>query len=158
MRFAEMMERRLRGWLPGSRFSEWNRAQTAAFFGVAPALAFRPHEWPPGRAVARYRAHAAAVAACVPPGRLLVFNVKEGWAPLVAFLQRSGVPCTPPPEGTPFPRLNERRSLSYCGIVRTLLASALAERPALGRAALALALAAGMAACARAVAAGGGGV
>ncbi|KAL6757347.1 hypothetical protein V8C86DRAFT_1699177 [Haematococcus lacustris] len=37
----------------------------------------------------------------VPADRLLVFNVKQGWAPLCAFL---GVPV---PDDKPFPRLND---------------------------------------------------
>jgi hypothetical protein len=44
---------------------------------------------------AAYDAHMAEVQRVVPPARLLLFNVKEGWAPLCAFL---GVPL--PPEGT----------------------------------------------------------
>jgi hypothetical protein len=39
----------------------------------------------------------------IPSGRLLVFDVKEGWEPLCAFLGVS-VP------GTPFPRVNEREN------------------------------------------------
>jgi hypothetical protein len=37
----------------------------------------------------------------VPPDRLLVYEVKEGWGPLCSFL---GVPI---PEGKPFPHLND---------------------------------------------------
>jgi hypothetical protein len=37
----------------------------------------------------------------VPADKLLVFEIKEGWTPLCAFL---GVPV---PEGKPFPRLND---------------------------------------------------
>jgi hypothetical protein len=37
----------------------------------------------------------------VPPERLIVYEVKEGWGPLCAFL---GVPI---PEGKPFPHLND---------------------------------------------------
>ncbi|WUH97272.1 sulfotransferase family protein [Spirillospora sp. NBC_00431] len=45
--------------------------------------------------------HIAEVKAAIPAGRLLVFDVKEGWEPLCAFL---GVPV--PDE--PFPQSNER--------------------------------------------------
>jgi len=55
------------------------------------------------RAVARYNAHVEEVRATVPPDRLLVYTVTEGWAPLCAFL---GV--TPP--DIPFPDLNDRAS------------------------------------------------
>ncbi|WP_293457469.1 sulfotransferase family protein [Phenylobacterium sp.] len=46
-----------------------------------------------------FRRHTEAVVAAVPKDRLLVFDVKEGWAPLCAFL---GVPVP----DTPFPREN----------------------------------------------------
>ena len=50
-------------------------------------------------AIEVYEAHIAAVRAYVPAGRLLEFEVAQGWRPLCGFL---GVPV--PPEG--FPRLN----------------------------------------------------
>jgi len=45
--------------------------------------------------------HVKAVRETIAPDRLLVFDVKEGWAPLCAFL---GVPV---PEGEPFPHVND---------------------------------------------------
>jgi hypothetical protein len=45
--------------------------------------------------------HNQAVRETIPPDRLLVFDVKEGWAPLCAFL---GVPV---PEDEPFPHVND---------------------------------------------------
>ncbi len=61
--------------------------------------------FPPGLDMAAlakaFEAHNAAVKAAIPAERLLVYQVKEGWAPLTAFL---GV--TPPDE--PFPRTNDR--------------------------------------------------
>lgn len=50
-------------------------------------------------ALAAYRKHTEAVRAAIPPGRLLVYDVAEGWEPLCAFL---GVAV---PE-EPFPRTN----------------------------------------------------
>ncbi len=50
-------------------------------------------------ATAVYRRHNEAVRAALPPERLLVYEVREGWAPLCDFL---GVPV---PE-TPFPAVN----------------------------------------------------
>ncbi len=50
-------------------------------------------------ALAVYRAHAEAVRRTIAPERLLAFDVKEGWAPLCAFLE------VPVPD-TPFPRTN----------------------------------------------------
>jgi hypothetical protein len=48
-----------------------------------------------------FEAHGAAVKATIPASQLLVYEVKEGWEPLCAFL---GAPV---PE-TPFPRTNDR--------------------------------------------------
>lgn len=50
---------------------------------------------------AAFEAHIAAVKATIPAAQLLVYQVKEGWEPLCAFL---GVPV--PDE--PFPRTNDR--------------------------------------------------
>jgi hypothetical protein len=52
----------------------------------------------------------------VPPERLLEFDVRQGWQPLCAFLDR------PVPPNVPFPRLNDRRWFR-----RVLLALRLAE-------------------------------
>jgi hypothetical protein len=48
-----------------------------------------------------FRAHEAAVKSAVPADRLLVFDVKQGWAPLCAFLGK-------PVPAEPFPRTNDR--------------------------------------------------
>ena len=56
------------------------------------------------KAVARYNAYVEEVKAAVPPDKLLIFKVTEGWEPLCAFL---GVPK---PE-TEFPNLNDRASI-----------------------------------------------
>jgi hypothetical protein len=53
-------------------------------------------------AIRRFNEHTHTVKAHVPPDRLLVYEVKEGWEPLCRFL---GVAV---PEGKPFPRLNDR--------------------------------------------------
>jgi hypothetical protein len=54
-----------------------------------------------GHAIAAFHRHNEEVKRAVPAERLLVFEVKEGWGPLCAFL---GVPV---PEGKPFPHLND---------------------------------------------------
>lgn len=54
----------------------------------------------PGYAKHVFRAHEATVRQAIASERLLVFDVREGWAPLCGFL---GVPI---PTG-PFPRLND---------------------------------------------------
>lgn len=56
------------------------------------------------RAIARYNAYIDEVKAAVPPEKLLVFKVSEGWGPLCRFL---GVP----EPKTPFPNLNDRASV-----------------------------------------------
>jgi hypothetical protein len=48
-----------------------------------------------------YERHIAEVKATIPPGRLLVFDVAEGWKPLCEFLD------VPVPDA-PFPQSNER--------------------------------------------------
>ncbi len=52
-------------------------------------------------AIARYNQYVEEVKAAVPPDRLLVFSVEQGWEPLCAFL---GVPVP----DTPFPNVNDR--------------------------------------------------
>jgi Sulfotransferase domain len=52
-------------------------------------------------AIAAFERHNEQVRRDVPAGRLLVYEVSEGWEPLCAFL---GVPV---PEGKPFPHLND---------------------------------------------------
>ena len=54
------------------------------------------------KAISAYREHIETVKKTVPPERLLVYDVKEGWAPLCAFLN------VPVPQGKPFPHLNDR--------------------------------------------------
>jgi len=49
----------------------------------------------------RFVAHGKAVRATIPPDRLLVFQVKDGWAPLCEFLGK-------PVPDEPFPRTNDR--------------------------------------------------
>ncbi len=53
-------------------------------------------------AIAIFEQHIAEVRYQVPPEKLLVYEVKEGWEPLCAFL---GVEI---PKGKPFPHLNDR--------------------------------------------------
>ncbi len=57
-------------------------------------------------ALAIYAAHSREVEATIPPERLLVFDVKQGWGPLGAFL---GVPI---PDGEPFPHVNDAADFS----------------------------------------------
>jgi hypothetical protein len=72
-------------------------------------------------AIRIFEEHNRDVVATVPPERLLVFDVKEGWEPLCAFL---GVPV---PAGEPFPHVNDaidfsrRQRDQYRHIARMLL-------------------------------------
>ena len=52
--------------------------------------------------IARFKAHVDDVRRSVPPDRLLVFDVREGWDRLCAFLD------VPVPKDTPFPHLNDQ--------------------------------------------------
>jgi Sulfotransferase domain len=61
-------------------------------------------------AIAVFLQHIEDVKQRVPPEKLLVYNVKEGWEPLCAFL---GVEA---PAGKPFPHLNDRDN--FTGRVR----------------------------------------
>jgi hypothetical protein len=54
------------------------------------------------QAIAIYEAHLQDVRRTVPPERLMVFDVKEGWQPLCEFLGQ------PVPAGEPFPHRNDR--------------------------------------------------
>ena len=57
-------------------------------------------------AIAVFNQHIESVKQRVPPDRLLVYNVKEGWEPLCTFL---GVAV---PTDTPFPHLNDRANFA----------------------------------------------
>ncbi|MBW3632413.1 MAG: sulfotransferase family protein, partial [Chloroflexi bacterium] len=57
-----------------------------------------------GHALRLFAAHQAAVRDTVPPERLLVFDVKQGWEPLCGFLE------VPVPVGEPFPHVNDAES------------------------------------------------
>jgi len=54
-----------------------------------------------GRAIAHYNQHIENVKAAVPPERLLIYSVDQGWKPLCTFL---GVPVP----AAPFPNVNDR--------------------------------------------------
>jgi hypothetical protein len=56
------------------------------------------------RAIAQYKQHIEDVKAAVPPEKLLIFSVAEGWAPLCRFL---GLPVP----ATPFPNVNDREDV-----------------------------------------------
>lgn len=56
-------------------------------------------------AIARFREHNDSVRRSMPPERLLVFDVRDGWEPLCRFL---GVDV---PTDTPFPHVNDRNTM-----------------------------------------------
>jgi hypothetical protein len=55
-------------------------------------------------AIQVFNQHNAEVIRRVPPERLLVYDVREGWEPLCRFLQ------VPAPAGKPFPHANDRQA------------------------------------------------
>ncbi len=61
-----------------------------------------------------FNRHIEEVQKYVPPERLLVFNVKEGWAPLCAFL---GVEV---PKDKPFPHLNDPFHFFYKAVEHSM--------------------------------------
>ncbi|MFV0525110.1 MAG: sulfotransferase family protein [Acidimicrobiales bacterium] len=66
------------------------------------------------RAIEIFEARTAEVVATVPPDRLLVFDVADGWEPLCAFLD------VPVPD-EPFPHVNDRTTiLRRFGLVRAV--------------------------------------
>jgi hypothetical protein len=69
-----------------------------------------------------FRAHTAEVVRSLPPERLLVFEVKQGWGPLCAFL---GVPVP----DAPFPRVNDAAEFQRRTRVATALAWLLLPSP-----------------------------
>jgi hypothetical protein len=56
------------------------------------------------KAVAHYRQHIEDVKAAVPPEKLLIFSVDQGWEPLCKFL-------SVPVPATPFPNVNDRAAV-----------------------------------------------
>ena len=85
----------------------------------------RPH------AIEVFNRHSEEVRRSVPPDRLLVYEVKEGWGPLCSFL---GVPV---PEDKPFPHLNDAEEFRS-RIRRTALVVRAVAYTILGAVALAL--------------------
>ena len=62
----------------------------------------------PATAVATYERHNARVRQVIPPEQLLEYSVREGWAPLCAFLNIADHDC---PIDRPFPRSNSGRQM-----------------------------------------------
>jgi len=69
-------------------------------------------------AIRIFEQHNEEVKACVPPDKLLVYEVKEGWGPLCEFL---GVEV---PEDKPFPHLNDTCAFRTMARRRLVLALA----------------------------------
>ena len=116
MQFIEIQERpfTLRypsfiQWIPFMRAWKRLRDVVGTHLGLPPGALIR--DWarlpdPEAWLARQYEAHNAQVKAHVPSEKLLVFNVKEGWAPLCAFLGKDV-----PPE--PFPNVNESAELAF---------------------------------------------
>lgn len=77
--------------------------------GLEPCeLKFAPETKPEGWLEDYYERHYAYVTSRVPPERLLVFNVKQGWEPLCKFLGK-------PVPDIPFPRVNDSSMMKRIG-------------------------------------------
>ena len=64
--------------------------------------------------IGAFERHNAAVQAAVPPDRLLVYQVSDGWGPLCEFLD------VPVPSDEPFPNVNDREFFhSMFGLVNS---------------------------------------
>jgi hypothetical protein len=92
------------------------------FQRFAPGYAFPPSNFDflERRGLAEaYEALVADVKTSIPPQQLLVFNSKDGWAPLCAFLHQHGqlVQCP----RTPYPRSGDRATMVAVGYVMGLL-------------------------------------
>ncbi|WP_440102264.1 sulfotransferase family protein [Streptosporangium sp. H16] len=94
---------------PHRRVIRWLVARRAPDFALYPRMArativdrvFDGRVGDRAYAVEVFERHVAEVRATIPPDRLLVFDIREGWAPLCEFL------AVPVP-AEPFPRVNER--------------------------------------------------
>ena len=116
MKFIEVQERPFSlgyptfiQWVPFMRAWKRMRDVMGTHLGLPRGALIRgwatqpdPDKW----LAAQYEAHNAQVVAYVPPSKLLVFNLKEGWAPLCKFLGKEV-----PPE--PFPFVNETEDLKF---------------------------------------------
>jgi hypothetical protein len=108
--FARRLEERRR-LPPHRRIARWLVARRAPDFALYPRMAratvmdriFDGRIDDREHCVKVFERHVHDVKSTIPPERLLVFDVAEGWGPLCAFL---GVPV--PDE--PFPRVNEREA------------------------------------------------
>lgn len=87
-------------WPTKAGFQRMTRAFRARFFGDADGGVASGAIFDPKRLEERFEAWNAQVIANVPKEKLLVFQAKDGWEPLCAFL---GVPV--PDE--PYPRVND---------------------------------------------------
>jgi len=107
-------------WVPFMRAWKRMRGYIGTHLGLPPGMLIRG--WssqpdPDAFLMACYEKHNRQVVASVPADRLLVFNVKEGWAPLCAFLGKEV-----PPE--PFPFANETADLEFAKKVMVVLSYA----------------------------------
>lgn len=91
-------------WLPLTRLTEMKESMSSKMFVGADGSPIEKMEFTDANLAAAYSDWISHVKRSVPPEKLLVFNVKQGWEPLCTFL---GMPV---PEGS-FPRVNEGGSL-----------------------------------------------
>ncbi|KAA8492730.1 hypothetical protein FVE85_9002 [Porphyridium purpureum] len=94
-------------WIPFMRHWKTMRSLMGTHLGLPPGELIRGWKAKPeGWLETQYEAHNAQVCATVPSEQLLVFNVKEGGAPLCPFLEK----CFPE---EPFPCINEASDIEF---------------------------------------------
>lgn len=127
MKFIEVQERPFSfqyptfiQWIPFMRAWKRMRNYIGTHLGLPSGELIRgwskqadPDAW----LASQHDAHNAQVKACVPPSKLLVFNVREGWPPLCAFLGKE-VPVEP------FPYVNESADLEFATKVMIIVSYA----------------------------------
>ena len=64
--------------------------------------------------IQRFQEHIEEVKATIPPERLLVFQVKDGWEPLCRFLNKPIPDC-------PFPKVNEKKEMQRMIVISNVV-------------------------------------
>uniref|UniRef100_A0A7S2A9X9 P-loop containing nucleoside triphosphate hydrolase protein n=1 Tax=Trieres chinensis TaxID=1514140 RepID=A0A7S2A9X9_TRICV len=94
-------------WIPFMQHWKEMRSIMGTHIGLPPGELIRGwRSKPDGWLAEQYEMHNARVMETVPSSQLLVFNVKEGWAPLCDFLEKN-IP------NEPFPFVNESSDIEF---------------------------------------------
>ncbi|MGR3291064.1 MAG: sulfotransferase family protein [Paracoccaceae bacterium] len=85
-----------------------NRKASEMMYQIALEKIFKGRLGERNFAIKKMRAHRQEVIDTIPPERLLVFNITEGWGPLCTFLG-VGTPAAPFPRGNSVEEFRERK-------------------------------------------------